>query len=75
MNQHPLDRPIASELSYRVFETRRERGELGASGFHVRDQRGYRASVRESVVVGDDRGDAPHVTPLAVADGSDDADE
>ena len=27
---HPLDRPVASDLSYRVLELQRQRGELGA---------------------------------------------
>ena len=39
MNRHPLDRSIASDLSYRVFQLRRQRGELGACNLDSTNQR------------------------------------
>ena len=33
MSLHPLDRPIGSDLSYRVSQLRRERGEFGPGAF------------------------------------------
>jgi hypothetical protein len=41
MDRHFLDRPLASELSYRVLELRRQRGELGPCDLDCSNQRIY----------------------------------
>lgn len=35
---HHLDRSVGSDLSYRVFELRRQRGELGAASLNTNHQ-------------------------------------
>lgn len=41
MDRHPLDRPIASDLSYQVFEARRLRGELASCALDSSNRRLY----------------------------------
>ncbi len=74
---HPLDRPIGSDLSYRVFELRRERGELGAGGLDRNHQRlqtisGYNPRVFVADMP-EFAGDSANPTPLGVAVGERDS--
>lgn len=68
---HPLDRPIASDLSYQVFEARRLRGELGSGAFDSTHRQlnrvsGYRQFIADVDEVGDTAN--PHAPRVVVGE-------